>query len=413
MTTLHPFAGKHPTTATITGILRNMDVVNPVTDAPFTEAMILGIGGGIGAGYILWEFKAHESATIVLGFRNRWNYTTEFLTNLLDRLSLPVTVYETGSRKKAAAALDETLAQGIPALVWVDKAHMPYLRLPEALKGYASHQIAVYEKLDDDRYRLDDLAEVFFTLTAEEMAAARDRIPSDKNRLLTLSAPSDTDLPASVRALVPSEHPAMDLPQAIRQGIEDCLQHLGRDSKSFALPVYRKWAKLMTNRKNKKGWHVVFAERKGLYTTLRSIYEGIKLDGTEGYGLRLMYADFLKEAAPVLSNPALEDAAQAYRIAAQAWDQFAQCALPDEIDSFKETKALMQERYRLHRTGNIDMLDAVMQKLADYETRIQADFPLNEPGVDTLFETMQDALMAIYDAENSALATLKQAMAQD
>ena len=36
--------------------------------------MVLGVGGGLGAGYILWEFEAHHTPTLVLGFRNQWQY---------------------------------------------------------------------------------------------------------------------------------------------------------------------------------------------------------------------------------------------------------------------------------------------------------------------------------------------------
>ena len=41
------------------------------TRAPLTEALVLGIGGGLGAGYILGVQAARYG---VLGFRNRWRY---------------------------------------------------------------------------------------------------------------------------------------------------------------------------------------------------------------------------------------------------------------------------------------------------------------------------------------------------
>ena len=51
--------GVHPETATIANVLANQGVVSGLTGQPLTEAAILGIGGGLGAGYILWEFKSH------------------------------------------------------------------------------------------------------------------------------------------------------------------------------------------------------------------------------------------------------------------------------------------------------------------------------------------------------------------
>ena len=50
--------GLHPETATLANVLANQGVVSGLTGEPLTEAAILGIGGGLGAGYILWEFQA-------------------------------------------------------------------------------------------------------------------------------------------------------------------------------------------------------------------------------------------------------------------------------------------------------------------------------------------------------------------
>src|SRR5687768_14292705 len=95
------YTGIHPETATLKQVLALQGVKNPHTGEPFTEAMLLGIGGGLGAGYILWEFKAHESANIVMGFRSRWNYVAEFMQKVPHRLGAE-TVLQEASRKKAA-----------------------------------------------------------------------------------------------------------------------------------------------------------------------------------------------------------------------------------------------------------------------------------------------------------------------
>src|SRR5262245_338712 len=66
--------GLHPETATLANVLANQGVVSGLTGEPLTEATILGIGGGLGAGYILWEFQRHGAPVLTLGFRNRWQY---------------------------------------------------------------------------------------------------------------------------------------------------------------------------------------------------------------------------------------------------------------------------------------------------------------------------------------------------
>jgi len=63
--------GLHPETATLANVLANQGVVSGLTGEPLTEATILGIGGGLGAGYILWEFKSHGTPILTLGFSNQ------------------------------------------------------------------------------------------------------------------------------------------------------------------------------------------------------------------------------------------------------------------------------------------------------------------------------------------------------
>src|SRR5687768_3322623 len=64
--------GLHPETANIANVLAHHGIQSD--KRPLSEALIFGIGGGIGAGYILWEFKKHDSPTLTIGFRNRMHY---------------------------------------------------------------------------------------------------------------------------------------------------------------------------------------------------------------------------------------------------------------------------------------------------------------------------------------------------
>ena len=388
----HPkLGGKHYLTAALTNALAAEGMTDPHTGKPFTEAMLLGIGGGLGAGYILWEFKAHDSATIVLG--NRWNYPVDFITHTCERIGFTVQVQETTSKKAAFDQLKTGLEQGAPVITWVDKAHLPHQQLPEHMKAHISHVFGVYG-LDEaaGTVQVDDLAQCLIAVDLPTLEAARARISSDKNRTLTLNMTGVIDLPAAIRA-----------------GIADCIEHLGRDSESFALPVYKKWAKLMTDPKNKKGWPVVFQSRKGLYSTLRGVFEGIVLDNTEGAALRNLYADFLTEAAPVLDNPALEEAAAAYHVAAAHWDELANCVLSHDIPPLREATDLLIQRYMFYRECRWDELEPVSHRLEELDTELNAHFPLGDQGVHDLFATMQTHLQTIYDTEVEALAVLRRA----
>jgi hypothetical protein len=394
-----PLGGVQPETAALKNSLAAQGVTAPHTGRPFSEAMLLGIGGGLGIGYILWEFKAHNSAILVLAFSYRWNYPLEFMQNLGQRIGARVEVKETGSQKTAAAHLHEALAAGRPAIAWVDPTPLPYLHLPPMYDGCFSHIVTAYG-LDEAQNSvvIDDRALTPFIVDQAAFAAARARITSYKNRLMLIE-------PAV-------EH--VDLKAAVMAGLHDCVEHLGGSSESFALPAIHKWAKLMTDTKNKKGWPVVFKERKGLYDTLKSVFEGIELIGTGGGALRPLYADFLEEAAPVTGKPALTEAAAQYRATADLWSKLAVAALPDSIPSWQETRVLLtRQNHLLRNKGNngLGEVGAVAEQLQTVAADVNEHFPLDDKEVQQLFAALQEHLWAIYQAENEALTTLREAVA--
>ena len=112
--------GLHPETATLANVLANQGVVSGLTGEPLTEATILGIGGGLGAGYILWEFKARGGAILTLGFRNQWQYPAipGWTGKTLERLGIEPELHETGGAKGAREALDASLDAGLPIIAY-------------------------------------------------------------------------------------------------------------------------------------------------------------------------------------------------------------------------------------------------------------------------------------------------------
>ncbi|WP_420631854.1 BtrH N-terminal domain-containing protein [Candidatus Leptofilum sp.] len=384
--------GIHPETATMTNVLANQGFVSPHNGRPLSEAMVLGIAGGLGCGYILWEFKKYEAAILVMGFQNKWNYTTQFMQNFCDRVGVKAEFLETGGAKTAAKHLDDALADGRFPIAWVDQEKLPYFYLRPMYSGCFGHFVTVFGQ-EDGRYLLDDRSQKPLTVDGQTLSDARKRIGSYKNRLLLLEANGS----------------AFDLPAAIMAGLEDCVDYLSQSSQTFALPTYKKWARMMTHTKNKKGWPVVFKEKVGLYSTLRSLHEGIKLFGTADGGLRGVYADFLDEASAILNQPSLSEAAEQYRGVATLWRNFADAALPDEIAPLKETKALLAKKYDTflkHGTEADTELRQLSQQLQDMEVELNGRFPITDNAMHALFAEMQGHLEQIYIAEKEALATL-------
>jgi hypothetical protein len=118
--TYRQFGGIHPETAALRNILAAKQIVAPHTGKSFSEAMILGISGGLGMGYNLWEFQEHRMEhnikVLVLAFQNNWQYTIKYNKPLVNGSGLKFSIPETGNKKVAAQTLHDALARSTPVV---------------------------------------------------------------------------------------------------------------------------------------------------------------------------------------------------------------------------------------------------------------------------------------------------------
>lgn len=385
--------GVHPETATIASMLANRAVVSPYSDEPLTEAMVLGIGGGLGAGYILWEFKERNVATLVFGFRNQWQYPSRWMDKTCTRLGISASIHETGGTGKAASQLTDALARGIPAIAWIDQQTIGYRHLPDYLSGWGGDPVVVYA-LQNDVALIDDRNLKPLTVAADVLSAARARITSYKNRLVVIDESSgELDEPS--------------LRQAVFGGIEECVAHLNQPSDSFSLPAWRKWARLMTDTRNKKAWPRVFEKGTGLFGALASVYESIA-----GGTLRNLYASFLDEAAKIVEAPELETVATRWRDADRLWHRVAQRALPDE-EPFTSVRRAVDDYGNALKEGDAGSARAAQASKTIWQLREELDNspPWSGGATDDLLAELSDAVQAVYEAEVDALADMEKALA--
>ena len=393
--------GVHPDTHAIAGVLANRGLLAPHTGQPLSEAMVLGVGGGLGAGYILWEFKAHGLRSLVLGFRNSWQYPDRWAKKTCQRLGVPGAVHETGSAGKADAQLREAVGQGVPAIAWADQQLLGYRHLPDWLEGRGGPPVTVYGIDEAAGVALvDDRNRATLTVPLDALAAARARVVSYKNRLLVLDAPA-------------AELDSDGLRRAVRDGLAEQVEHLGQRSDSFSLPAFRKWARLLTDSRNAKAWPRVFADRVSLFDACLSVYENLEpRAGSGGGNLRGLYADFLEEAADLLGAPKLGEAAAAYREAADRWRQVADVAVPADAEPFAEARRLTDQLQ-----DQVERGDAGRPAAADTAARLWAlrdrwrpEFPGGDQRADALLPALAAAVTAACEAEEAALATLAAAL---
>ena len=207
--------GIHPDTASMAAVLASRGVVSPTTGRPLSEGLLLVAGGGLGAGYILWEFESRKAALLTLGFRNQWQYPgiPGWFGKTTERLGVPAVLHETSGAKAAREALDAALEDGSPVVATVDQQTMGLWGLPPELSGYGGYPVVVTGRTDDGAYLVDDRGTAPFVVPADVMAAARGRVGSYRHRLIELR-PGPGPLPAD------------RLRDALLAGLADQVDHL-------------------------------------------------------------------------------------------------------------------------------------------------------------------------------------------
>jgi len=82
---------------------------------------------------------------------------------------------------------------------------------------------------------------------------------------------------------------------------------LGGRSDSFAVPAWRKWARMLVASGPAKAWPRAFSDGAGLFGALLSVWEGVEPAGMTGGNLRREFAAGLTEAAALLDEPRFGD----------------------------------------------------------------------------------------------------------
>lgn len=388
------FGGVHPETAAAANMLAAAGVIAPHSGEPFSEELLFGIGGGLGCGYRLRRSRDRQFVGITLGFHNRWNLPTNYLVNLCSRLGAPITLHETLGRRTAVSSLNAAIKSQAPVMAWVDRARLPYQGLSPEEGGSSQHVVAVCGwEPESEEVLIDDLAPTPFRAAFDRFNEARARPAASKNRLLRIEAP-----------------PVVDLKNAVREGLRDCILQLAAKSRSTALPAIKVWARRMTDPSDPLGWPVIFRERLGLYSTLRAVFEAIVLDGSDGAGLRNLYASFLREAAEILDEGKLVDTAILYETTAQRWSELAAAVLPEEVPEFNETRALLFKRYAALKQGETGEMEASGGRLSELKSNLDREFPLGEGAIQGLFHNIQEKILAVYRGEYEALVMLRSAL---
>jgi hypothetical protein len=400
---LKDLPGRQVETGSLANALALRGVKAPHTGLPYSEALLLGISGGIAVGYFIFEYTGHLPHLALLT-RN----TFDPLETLLDRLALPREVQQTVNPAQGQANLIAALESGHAPLVWADMFSLPYNHLPSGDDLYAMFPVTVVGQ-DGDRFLIADRSRRPFSLTAAELAQARGRVKKDRFRLMTVEPPD----------------PAR-LPQAVQKGLWQCINLYTEappkgSRNNFGLAALAHWSKMLTNTRHKQSWARLFPAGPKLYQALAGsvhqpgLYSWIMTYHTTGPDAdRATYADFLDEAAGLLERPALSAAAEHFRRSAQAWHALALAALPAEVPLLRQARELLDRRHKLRVEQGPAADDEVVKlhaRLAELEAQAAESFPLSNGQVTDLLAGLARHVDEIAVIEKEAVAAMTAALA--
>lgn len=395
------FTGRHWETGSIHNALALRGVKAPHTGKPYSEALLLGISGGIAFGYFTFEYKGYLPHVAMLT-RNTFNP----FSTMLERLGIAQDVQQTSKPDIAEKNLQDTLESGLYPLMWADHFSLPYNNLPSDAAMWGMLPLLAVES-DGTSVTVADRSSRPLHISMTDLTKARGRVKEDKYRLMTLDAPQPTKLAGAVQ-------------KGISQAIALFTEKPPRGARhNFGFAAYAKLAELLVNTRNKHSWERHFAPGVRMYHALAGspvqpgAYHWVNTWVTADGADRGLYADFLIEAAQILKKPALKESAGKFRESHKLWLKFADALLPDAVPMLGESKKLIQKKHDLliqkgeTALPEIKQINARLNKLLE---RSKTDFPLSDVQASELRANLRDILLQISAVEQIAVDHLQSAI---
>lgn len=391
------FDGIHYETGSVHNALAYQGLKMPHTKSAPSEALLLGLSGGITFGYFSFAYKGFDPHVALLT-RNTFN---PFET-MLNRLGAVQNLKQTTDSAKAEKNLLDALESGQPALVWANRMSMSYSPYDGSLGPdmYEMIPVVVYG-VDKGYVHIADQSHASLQVSAKDFTKARGRVKKEKYKLMTITVPAFDKLAQNVDA-------------AIRASVKSFFTSPVKGyASNFGFAAYQRWADVLFNDKDKQSWNKIFPAGRNMFAGLTSAFERIELFGTASSASRPLYADFLDEASSLLNRPALRDAAKQFRVLEPAWQSLCLALLPDSIAPFKEARGLLvQKRDSFYDKGagasaEIKKIHARLEKI---RTAMEKKFPLADEKEIAFKENLRDHILQVYDLEHKAVTALDQAM---
>ena len=391
------FEGRYWDTASIRNALDYQGAKAPHTGQPYSEAMLLGISGGVTFGYFTFHYKGYDPQVNLLT-RN----TFDPMERIFDRLKIPRELPRSGSADKARQNLIRALEDGFAPIASPDGSLLPYNALPYDEANWYTMPLVIYGyEPDQGEAYLSDRSRVSLTVGAADLDKARGRIKKDRHALLLLGAPAESMLA-----------------DAIRQGLADCVKLMTEkppkgSAKNFGLRALQQWADML-EKTSRGSWAKEYPTGRPLLAALTTAYTFLgPAFGKTVQAERDVYADFLDEAAQVLESTALTEAAAKYRAAGESWQRLRESLLPVDAPMLGDAREAIDRKTNLFiKSGAAQLNEIIAQRdrLEALKTEAETDFALSEEEIKDLRADIRDKVLQTRNAEEAAVMALKAAI---
>ncbi|MGB1288085.1 MAG: BtrH N-terminal domain-containing protein, partial [Aggregatilineales bacterium] len=190
------FDGRYPDTGVIRNVLDYQGAKAPHTGHPYTEAMLLGISGGVAFGYFTFHYAGYDPQVNLLT-RN----TFEPMQTIMERMAIPREIFQTTSADKGRENLIRALEDGHAPIVWADMYYLPYNAEKYNENNWGTFPIVVYGyNPETGEVNIADRSFTGLTTTTRQLDTARSCVKKDKQKLMLLEHPDESRLPDAVRA---------------------------------------------------------------------------------------------------------------------------------------------------------------------------------------------------------------------
>ena len=391
------FEGRYWDTGSIRNALDYQGVKAPHSGEPYSEALLLGVSGGITFGYFTFHYDGYDPQVNLLT-RN----TFEPMEKIFDRLGIPREVLQSTSAVKGRENLLGALEAGYAPIACPDMWLLPYNALPydEGMWGGMPLVVFGYEPQLGEAY-LSDRSFVPLTVSTEELDAARARVKKDKQRLLLLGVPDEARLAG-----------------AVRLGLADCVRLMTEKPprgsvKNFGLRALRHWQEML-QKSGRGSWAKEYPSGRQLLAVLMSAYTFLgPAFGKTMRAERDVYADFLDEARQILQLGALENVALRYRVAGDAWEGLLCALLPEDVGLLKKAREYIDIKTEMFIEKGAAALPAMLdcnRRLDALKREAASDFPMTAGEISDLRDEICRHVRKVHEAEEEAVMALKAAV---